>query len=546
MSKAVGSDLNKADILFVGAGPASLAGAIKLQQLLKESGRSESVVVVEKGNKVGNHTLSGAIFDAEVLDELLPDWKQDEHPFIKKMLENEVQKDSVKYLTHHFAVSVPNFILPSDMKNEGLYTVSISELTAMLAEKATQLGVEIYTGFAARDIVEENGFVKGVKLGDKGLNQEGEKQSNYVAGEEIKANVTVFGNGCLDPVLDRLTDKFEMTKDKNPQIYSVGVKEIIKLPEENNFGSNRVIHTMGFPNRRLTPDVFGGGTIYSMGGNYVAVALIMGLDWRYCDLNPQQELQVYKSHKYVSKLIEGGEVVAYGAKTIPEGGYYSMPELVTNGAVIIGDAAGLVNIRKMKGLQYAVKSGIVAAEAIFASIQKGDYSKESLSAYKTALDDSFVGKDMRGARNYRQVFEKAKRVGVYLGAPLTKIQRLLPFRLKTHPDYKSMKKSKLKRDYSEGVDRLTDVSYSGTFHREEQPSHITFVNTDDCRECEAKYGLNPCVCFCPGEVYKVEEGKMMLSPSNCLHCKTCRVKCPYENIVWEVPEGADGPKYKVM
>ena len=278
----------------------------------------------------------------------------------------------------------------------------------------------------------------------------------------------------------------------------------------------------------------------------VAVALILALDWRYCDLNPQRELQLFKSHNFVKGLIEGGEVVAYGAKTLPEGGYFSLTKLVTNGAIIIGDAAGLTNVRKLKGLHYAIKSGILAAEAIFEAIEVQDFSKHTLETYEGLLKKSFVMKDMYAARNYRQVFSKAGRAGLYLGAPLSLIQQWIPSSLGTKPDYESMRRVTLDRQYTGGTDQLTAVSLSGTTHREEEPSHITFSDPLECTRCREEYGCHPCEYFCPGEVYKFEDDKLVLSSSNCVHCQTCRVKCPRQIIKWEVPEGGGGPKYKLM
>lgn len=541
------SETNKMDVLFVGAGPASLAGAIKLKQLLKENGRTESVVVIEKAGKIGNHNLSGAIFVADVLHDLIPDWENYKHPFITKMLANKVKKDDIVLLTtSQFATRIPRILTPRYMHNNGNYAISVSELVNFLSDVAKSTGVEIYTGFAAKNIIVEDGYVKGIKLGEKGLNKDGEKQPDYLAGENLRANVTVLGSGCLDPLVEQVINKFDLIKGKNHQVYSLGVKEIIRLPENNKFGTNRVIHTIGFPNRVLSPDVFGGGSLYSMGENLLAIALIMGLDWRYCDLNSQQELQIFKSHKFIKELIDGGEVVAYGAKTIPEGGYYSVPDLAANGCLLIGDAAGLVNIRKLKGLHYAIKSGIVAAKTIFSAIEKNSFSHDDLKRYNEDLSKSFVMKELRAARNYRQVFAKSGRLGIYAGTPLSLIQKYIPLKLKTNPDYESTRRSKLNRKFVVTIDRLTDVSLSRTNHREDQPSHITFSDGNNCKKCEADFGLQPCVFFCPGEVYRKENGDVKLSPSNCLHCKTCRVKCPSRNIIWELPEGGDGPKYKIM
>jgi electron-transferring-flavoprotein dehydrogenase len=300
------------------------------------------------------------------------------------------------------------------------------------------------------------------------------------------------------------------------------------------------LHTFGFPN---PPDLYGGGALYSAGDNLVAVSLMLALDWKYADLNPQRELQVFKAHKLIAGLLEGGEVVCYGARTLPEGGYYARPELAADGAVVIGDAAGLTNVRKLKGLHYAIKSGMIAAEAIAKAIEKNDYSKAVLKTYEIRLNDSFVMKDLYAARNYRQVFSKG---GLYAGSPLSLMQRAIPFRLGAEPDYKGMRQKLLNRKYTGGLDRLTAVSFSGTTHREDEPSHITFADPGQCNECKRHFGVHPCEHFCPGEVYRFEEDVLMLSPSNCVHCQTCRVKCPEQIIRWAVPEGGDGPRYKGM
>ena len=540
-------ELNKIDVLFVGAGPASLAGAIKLKQLLNQKGRNESVVVIEKADKLGQHNLSGAVFEAGVLDELLPGWRERKDGFVTKALANKVERDEVIFLLgDRLSIKLPEIFVPPYMRHSGNYVISISELVNWLADIARGLGVEIYTGFAAKEIVVENDSVRGIKLGDKGRDKESKKMPNYIPGEILEAKVTVFGEGSLGLLSEEMVKRFNLGKGKNPQVYSLGVKEIIRLPEKNNFGPNRAVHTLGFPNKVLTPDIFGGGTMYSMGANTVAVALILALDWRYCDLNPQQELQLFKSHSFVKRMIEGGEVIAYGAKTLPESGYYSIPELVTNGAVIIGDSAGLTSVKKLKGLHYAIKSGMIAAEAIFKAIEEQDFSKRNLKTYENRLEASFVMKDMRAARNYRQVFTKAGRVGLYLGAPLSLIQQWLPFRLGTRPDYEGMRRVRLNRRSTRGIDRLTAVSLSGTTHREDEPSHITFSDPAECARCFQDYGCHPCEFFCPGEVYNFEDDKLILSPSNCLHCQTCRVKCPHQLIKWEVPEGGDGPRYKLM
>ncbi|MDO8578322.1 MAG: electron-transfer flavoprotein:ubiquinone oxidoreductase [Dehalococcoidales bacterium] len=539
----VNKKLNKVDVLFVGAGPASLAGAIKLKQILKEKGENSAVVVIEKAGKPGHHNLSGAVFEAGILDELLPGWRERKEDFVTRMLANKVEKDETILLSSkNNSLRIPNRLLPSYLHNKGNYIISLSEMVVWLTDIARSLGVEIYHGFAAKSVVVENGVVKGVKLDDKGLDKEGKPQSNFLPGETIEAAVTVFGEGSLGKRTDDLIKQFGLNKGKNPQVYSVGVKEIIRLPEKNNFGPNRVVHTLGFP---VPSDVFGGSGIFSFGPNHAAVSLILGLDWRYSDLNPQLELQLFKTHRIVKQMLEGGQVVAYGARTIPEGGYYSLPELVVNGAVIIGDAAGTTNVRKLKGIHYAMKSGMEAAEAIAVAIESMDFSRQTLGLYEQRLMASFVGQDLRAARNYRQIFSKAGRLGFFLGAPLSMAQGLFP-KLGTRPDHEGMRRVKLNRPDAGLMDRATAVNLSGTSHRENEPSHITFKEDTNDHGCFDKFGVHPCQFFCPAHVYKFENDELILSPSNCVHCQTCRVKCPRQVIQWEVPEGGDGPKYKVM
>ncbi len=527
------------------AGPANLAGAIKLKQLLNQKGLNRSVVVIEKAEKIGQHHLSGAIFEAQVLNELLPGWKDNEEDkFIKNLLASRIIKDELYFLKgKNKSFRIPDFIIPPSLQNINAYAVSISELVNWLSGIAIQLGVEIYIGFAAKELVIENNRVKGIKLGDKGLDKERHPLSNYVPGEIIEAKVTVLGEGSAGLLAESVVKQFTLNAKKNPQIYSLGVKEIIKLPENNAFGANRVIHTLGFP---LPSDVYGAGSIYSMRDNLVAVALVMALDWRYADLSPQQELQIFKSHSMIKNFLKGGEVVAYGAKTFPEGGFYSVPQLVADGVIIVGDAAGLTNAKKRKGLHYAVKSGIAAGEAIFQAIEKQDFTAHSLKKYHDILDESFVMKELHASRNYRQIFSRTGRLGYYLGGPLSFFQSCIPNKLSTKPVHECMRSVHLKRQSVDSIDRLTAVSLSGTTHREDEPSHITFLEASHEKSCFRDFGCYPCASFCPAAVYKFEDDKLILSPSNCLHCQTCRLKCPRQLIKWEVPEGGDGPRYKIM
>ncbi len=527
------------DVLFVGAGPASLAGAIRLKQLLNQAGRTESVAVIEKGRRIGHHCLSGAIFEADVLDELVPNWRERRDRFVVSALANRVERDELYYLYNsRSGLRIPHRLVPDTMRHDGNLMISLSEMVRWLASIAGETGVEVYPGFAAGKLIIEDDWVKGVRLVDRGLDPHGRPQSNHCPGETIHAGVTVLGEGSLGPMGAQLIRSFGLDRGRNQQLVSLGVKEIIRLPEGNSFGPNRAVHTTGFPNI----GTFGGGTLYSMEENVVAVALVLGLDWRRADLNPQHELQVFKSHALVREWLKDGTVIEYGAKTLPEGGYYAVPELVANGAMMIGDDAGLTNVAKLKGLHYAIKSGIVAAEAIAEAIAQGSYASDRLKGYERRLAQSFVIKDLAASRNYRQVFAKA---GPRLGLPLSLVQGWLP-RLATRPDHAGLRPAAGKKKKVNGVDRLSDVAFSGTNHREEAPSHIDILNTALCDDCRARFGLYPCEAFCPGEVYRAVNGQMVLSPTNCLHCQTCRAKCPYQNVHWKLPEGGDGPMYRRM
>jgi electron-transferring-flavoprotein dehydrogenase len=534
------TEANQTDVLFIGAGPASLAGAIKLKQLLNARGRTERVTVIDKAEKPGQHILSGLVFEPEVLTDLFPDWKERTDPFVTRACKSEVQQDETLFLTKSAAIKLPEWVVPPYLRNRGNLVLSGSEMVRWLVREAEALGVRVFAGFAATEVLYSKAGVRGVRLGDKGLDREGNRQVNFVPGENLEAKVTVFGEGSLGQLAEDVIRRQGLNDGANPQIHSLGVKEVIKLPPDNTFGSNHVVHTFGFP---LT-SVFGGGTLYSLGTNTVAVALILALDWKYADLNPQQELQVFKSHRYVRRILEGGEVIAYGAKTLPEGGYWALPRPYTDGALIVGDAAGFTDVRKLKGWHNAMRSGLLAAEAILPAIEQNDFSTGTLRRYGELLAASPLLADLKRGKNYRQMFTKGRTL--YLGAPLSLIQGLVRGRIETEPDHRAMKRIHLKRDYRGGYDRLSDVALSGTMHREEEPSHITFSDPDRCKQCFLDYGVHPCAYFCPADVYRFEDHELVLNPSNCVHCQTCRTKCPHQVIQWRVPEGGDGPKYKVM
>jgi electron-transferring-flavoprotein dehydrogenase len=527
-------DAKAIDVLIVGGGPAGLAAALRLQQKLNAAGRRESVVVVEKAPHPGYHNLSGAVFEADCLDDLVRDWRDD--PTCPVNAAPLIERDEMYFLGASRTMRIPAFAVPPRMRHKGDRAISSGKLVEWLSRLAERAGVEIHHGFAAGRLVLERGTVRGVKLVDLGLGPGGEERSNYLPGETLEAKVTIISDGSRGVLSGQLTEI--LGPGHLPQVYSIGVKEIHKLPKDNDFGSDRAIHTLGFPLKR---DVFGGGFIYSMGEDTVAVGLILGLDWRYRDVSPQLELEAFKRQPFVAGLLEGGEVIAAGAKTIPEGGYFSVPPLCADGALLVGDAAGFVNMEKMKGIHYAIRSGMCAGEAVFEAIKADDFSSEGLAGYEVALEEGVLN-ELFHARNFRQAFQH----GLLWGAPLSLFQSLMPFKASMEEDYRGLRsEARLDRSVEGAADRADFVSLSGAIHREDEPPHVQILNPGLCKECSDEYS-NPCLWFCPGMVYRKGSEEIVVSASNCMHCGTCAVKCPYQNVRWTPPEGGEGPRFKQM
>jgi electron-transferring-flavoprotein dehydrogenase len=526
--------MKEIDALIIGAGPAGLAAAIRLKQRLNKENKDHSVVVIDKGMKLGSHNLSGAIFEPRCLDELTPDWRNQKSYFCNNI--TTIEKDELYFLTKNTSHKIPSLMVPPLMNHKGDLSISISKLTEFLGQAAKTEGVEIYTGFSAEKLLLEGKRVKGVKLLDLGLDIDGKKKHNYLKGEEIYSKLTILADGSRGVLSLQLAEV--LGGHLNPQVYSVGIKQLLSLPADNNFGPSRSIHTLGYPNK---PDIFGGGFVYSMNDNLVVAGLILGLDWKYGDLNPHTEFEVFKSHPLITGLLRNGKVISTGAKTIPEGGYYSLGRLYTDGALVVGDAAGFVNMEKIKGIHCAVLSGIGAADAAFDALSKNDMSAEFLSVYKTNLENSGLMKEMRHARNFRQCF----RWGVHLGAPLSKIQHLIPFKLGIEEDYTAAKAGARINRKNPGMEQETFIGLSGVMHEEDEKSHVSILDPSLCDKCEINY-KSSCTHFCPGQVYRRSGDKIILSPSNCFHCGTCVVKCPYQTIRWQPPEGGEGPHYKQM
>jgi len=551
-------DYDKVSVLVVGAGPAGLATAIAL----KTEKPDIDVCVVEKSADLGNHNLSGAVLEPEplhtLLDSAAPGWRDTDAA--KEVLASKIDKDDIMFLLGKklafnifFAIKLGEIfhIGFGQMIHKGDYSVSISKLTKWMGQIAKDVGADVITGFAAKDIIidESSGRARGVKLVDQGLDKEGNKQPNYVEGEMINADFVVLAEGCDGLLTEKFIEKANLQR-QSPQLYSVGVKELIKVSAEqyNRFTSGRVVHAMGYPiwTPVIGPGMFGGGIVYAGVKEHLSVGMIVGADWKYCDFNVQDALTNFKNHSFIKQFIDGGAVVEAGAKMIPEGGYYAIPrDPKTNSigkanVMILGDSAGFVNMLKIKGLHNAIDSGMQAAKAI---VQNLDNPEKAASKYTELIDNSNVAKEMKSAKNFRQTIAK---FGPLQGMPLSVLGGLLP-KFGVEKDYKAMTIAKYRLKPNQNFDKDTFTSMAHTQHREEQPSHLTILDSEVCRtKCTPTFN-SPCITFCPAGVYEtIHDEVKPANPSNCLHCKTCQRKCPFDNIRWTCPEGTGGPRYKRM
>jgi electron-transferring-flavoprotein dehydrogenase len=542
------------DVVIVGAGPAGLAAAIRLKQLAATSGRELSVVVLEKGSEVGAHILSGAVIDPIGLTRLLPDWKARGAP-----VTTEVTQDRFYYLGPAGALRIPNALLPPLMSNHGNYIVSLGALCRWLGEQASALGVEIYPGFAAAEVLyDERGAVIGVATGDMGIGKGGEPTERLTRGMELKGKYTLIAEGAHGYLAKMLIKKFGLQRGQ-PQKYGIGLKELWEVrPERHRPGL--VQHTLGWP---LDDRTGGGSFIYHYGANLVAVGFVMHLNYANPYLSPYGEFQRFKTHQVIRDTFEGGRRIAYGARAISEGGWQSIPELAFAGGALLGCAAGFVNVPRIKGSHNAMLSGIAAAEAAFAAIAVGR-SHDVLKDYSDAVLTGAIGKDLRKVRNAKPLLSK---FGTALGTALSGVDMwlntILPgvglgYTLKhREPDYAALNPARLYQpiDYPkpDGVltfDRLTNLAFSGTNHEENQPVHLKVADLELQRRSEHDIYAGPSSRYCPAGVYEwVEEGgqlRYVINAQNCVHCKTCDIKDPNQNILWTVPEGGGGPNYSGM
>jgi len=555
-------EILEVDVLFVGAGPASLAGAIRLMQLQEahnkkaaETGKGEKrellVAVIEKSSGLGRHNLSGAILDPRALDELMPDWREQDPP-----LEGTVSSHEVRYLFRKWSLKAP--ITPPPLANRGYPIISLSRFTEWMGKKAEALGANLFDRFPAKEFIWEGETVAGARCQERGVDKAGRPKENFEPGAEIRARVTVLAEGTRGSLTKELVRRKNLLQGKNPQGYALGIKEVWRVkPEHSRPG--HVSHTMGFP---LGLKTFGGGFVYHMRDNLVSLGLVVSLDYSDPLLDPYEAMQRFKTHPFIKRLLDGGERVAYGAKTIPEGGYYALPALATDGCLVIGDAAGLVNAQRIKGIHLAIKSGITAAEVIWEALEEKNCSGEFLSRYEKRMMESWAGKEMRRVRNFHQAFHKGLISGMVKAAlQYVTLGRGLVDPMRVEEDAKSMRtlgachggrreKAALTYDGKLTFSREDNVFFSGTEHEEDQPCHLEVPDTAVCYgRCADEFG-NPCQYFCPAKVYEfVGEGaerKLQINFANCLHCKTCDIKDPYGNIVWHCPEAGGGPHYKNM
>jgi electron-transferring-flavoprotein dehydrogenase len=513
-------------------------------------GPPENIYVLEKAGEIGAHCLSGAILDPRSLRELVPDFELKGAP-----LESPVMDDAVYFFTRSGRWKLP--VIPPFLQNHGNYIVSVNRLAKWLGGLVEASGVSLFPGFAGSEILYDGQRVAGIRTDDKGIDRDGNSKSNFQPGYDLRAKVTVFAEGTRGSLTKQLVRRQGLDRGANPQTYSLGVKELWQIPA-GRVSQGQVIHTAGWP---LSRRQFGGGFIYSLEETQLTLGLVAGLD----DEDPRFDVhncfQQFKTHPFVKGLLEGGEMVRYGAKTIPEGGYFSIPATAAEGALIVGDAAGFLNAQRLKGIHLAIKTGMLAAEMVFEALRRQDCSLAALSQFEAKWRASWVRDELWRVRNYRQGFEHGFWPGVlHAGLQMATGGRGIRARYPLRKDHEHMKRlgevssgaAKIKPDGRLTFDKLSDVYHSGTYHEEDQPCHLKIADFDICNNrCTREYG-NPCQHFCPAAVYEMEDNadgsgrRLKINASNCVHCKTCDISDPYEIITWVTPEGGGGPRYERM
>jgi electron-transferring-flavoprotein dehydrogenase len=544
------------DVVIVGAGPAGLSAAIRLMQQAQETGQELSVVVLEKGSEVGAHILSGAVIDPIGLDKLIPDWKEKGAPVNQPVLE-----DRFLYLGPAGEARLPNFLMPPLMNNHGNYIVSLGDVVRWLGAQAEELGVEVYPGFAASEVLyDEEGRVYGVATGDMGVSREGEQKDTFTRGMELHGKYVLFSEGARGSLSKELMAKYDLGKDCEPQKFGIGLKEVWQVaPDKHQPGL--VQHSFGWP---LDNSTGGGSFLYHYGDNLVAVGFVVHLNYSNPYLSPYDEFQRFKTHPAIRETFAGGKRISYGARAITEGGWQSMPKLVFPGGALLGCSAGMVNVPRIKGSHNAMLSGIHAADAVFEAIRAGR-SRDVLTDYEEAVRTGPIAKDLKRVRNAKPLWSKLGTFGgIALGGVDMWLNTIIPgvgfgYTLKHgKPDHASLKRAssakKIEYPRPDGVltfDKLTNVSYSATNHEEDQPIHLKVVDEALQKRSEYEDYAGPSNRYCPAGVYEwVDDGdggvRFQINAQNCVHCKTCDIKDPNQNITWTCPEGAGGPNYSGM
>jgi len=543
------------DVLIIGGGPSGLATAIHLADKLKEKGLDHRILLIEKGSSIGSHILSGAVIKPAVFKELLPGVDISEIPFNAK-----VGKDRTVLLGKHGSIMLP-FHIPY-MNNNGNYTASLGQICRFLALKAQEKGVEIYTGFAVDEILYKDGKVIGAKTKDTGIDHHGQQMENFQPGTRVEAKITIFAEGTRGSLAKMLISKFDLAKGKNEQVYSLGCKELWSVPK-GRIAPGQIYHTMGYP---LNNDEFGGGFIYGLNDNKVAVGLVVGLDYKDPTFDTHDAMQIWKTTPFVSRILKGGRLVEYGAKTLPEGGYYAIPKLYVDNAMIVGDSAGMLAMPALKGVHLAIKSGMLAAQTAAGALDCNDTSEKNLQHYEVLVNKSWIHKELYPVRNFRQGFAKGLILGgIQFGMQLITGGAGFFGRLRTHPDnqttvkltelkrkpFKERFKGQLEFDKVLTFDKATDIYSSGVHHDEQQVVHLHINDQENFDAVNIEQYEAAEQFFCSSEVYELHTNKagkkeLRIHAENCMHCKTCDIKSLGKGITWVVPNGGNGPEFQNM